>query len=81
MSTPTVLSDIPALREVSGGGKYGVLFRTGDADDLAAKLIELIHDPDRRARLGSTSRQWASAQFSIQKHIASLLELYNSLVL
>lgn len=79
MGVPTMLSDISALREVSGSGEYGVLFRTGDQQDLAAKLIELASDPTDRARLASKARQWASEQFSIESHIANLSRLYNSL--
>jgi len=36
------LSDIAPLREVSGDGVHAILFRTRDADDLAAKLIGLV---------------------------------------
>lgn len=79
MGVPTVLSDISALREVSRDGECGVLFRTGDAQDLATKLIELIHEPTRRARLGAKARRWATKSFSIESHIANLSRLYNSL--
>jgi glycosyltransferase involved in cell wall biosynthesis len=79
MGVPTVLSDISALREVSRDGECGVLFRTGDAQDLATKLIELIHEPTRRASLGAKARRWATKEFSIQSHIANLSRLYKSL--
>jgi glycosyltransferase involved in cell wall biosynthesis len=79
MGVPTVLSDIGALREVSTDGEYGVLFRTGDAQDLATKLIELVLEPSRRARLSAKARRWATKQFSIESHIANLSRLYNSL--
>lgn len=81
MGVPTILSDISALREVSCEGEYGILFRTGDAEDLSTKLIELVHEPSRRARLGVKARRWASEKFSIESHIASLSRLYHSLVL
>ncbi|MDQ2920315.1 MAG: glycosyltransferase [Acidobacteriota bacterium] len=80
MGIPTVLSDIGPLKEVSSDGEYAVLFRAGDADDLAKKLIELVHDPDHQGKLSSRARQWANEQFSIESHIANLLRLYNSLV-
>jgi len=80
MGLATVLSDIAPLREVSGDGMHAVLFRTGDADDLAAKLIGLVDDPAGRARLGSKARQWATRRFDIGAHIANLLRLYNSLL-
>ena len=80
MGIPTVLSDIGPLKEVSGDGRYAVLFRLGDADELARKLIQLVDDRDCRARLSPSARRWAMSQFSIETHIANLLKLYGSLV-
>jgi glycosyltransferase involved in cell wall biosynthesis len=78
IGVPAILSDISALREISDDGEYAVLFQTGDADDLAAKLIELVNDPDGRARLSSKARPWAMGQFGIDRHIANLSRLYES---
>jgi len=78
---PAVLSDIPALREISDDGKYALLFQTGDKDDLAAKLINLANDSPERSRLSSIAKQWALEQFGIETHIANLKKLYASLTL
>jgi L-malate glycosyltransferase len=77
---PALLSDIAPLREVSDDGKYATLFRTGDADDLASKLIQLADNPEHRKALGLSARRWAMSQFSIESHIANLKKLYSSLV-
>ncbi|HZH91686.1 MAG TPA: glycosyltransferase [Pyrinomonadaceae bacterium] len=76
---PAVVSDIGALLEVTGGGQFASVFRTGDADDLARRLVELIEDRERRARLADGARGWAAAEFGIETHIANLLKLYKSL--
>lgn len=76
---PVVLSDIGPLKEVSSDGRYAVLFRSGDEDDLASKLIQLVADPESRGRLAAAAKSWAMSQFSIEAHIASLLKLYGSL--
>ena len=53
----TVLaSDIPAFARLLEEGRYGVLFRNGDADDLAAHLAELLDDPARRGVLDKAAR-------------------------
>ena len=80
MGVPTVLSDIAPLREISREGEFALLFRTGDADDLAAKLIQLADNREQRSRLGSAAKQWAMSRFSIETHIANLLRLYESLM-
>jgi glycosyltransferase involved in cell wall biosynthesis len=76
---PAVVSDIGALLEVTDGGRYARLFRTGDADDLARRLVELVEDRERRESLADAARRWAGAEFGIETHIANLLKLYKSL--
>ena len=44
-----VASDLGAFRRVLDEGTAGVLFRTGDSDDLAATLLRVLRDPDLRA--------------------------------
>jgi len=77
---PTVLSDIAPLKEVSNDGEFASLFRTGDENDLASKLIQLVDDGEDRARLAAAARQWALSRFGIEAHIRNLRELYLSLV-
>ncbi len=44
LGVPVVVSDIPALKEVSQNGKAGVVFKLGDTKELALKLENLLHD-------------------------------------
>lgn len=78
MGIPTVLSDIAALREVSNNATYAELFRTGDSDDLATKLITLAAKAEYRTRLAAEAKQWARENFSIGNHIANLIRFYGS---
>lgn len=48
---PVVASDVPAVREVLAAGAAGRLVRRGDADRLAAAILELATDPGERSRL------------------------------
>ena len=41
---PVLVSDIDGPLEVIDGGKLGMVFRHGDADDLANKLYQFIRD-------------------------------------
>lgn len=65
-----VASDIPASRELIVEGQTGMLFPAGHADELAARTLELLRDPEARADLGRSARavvagnrldRWASA--------------------
>ncbi|MDQ2855493.1 MAG: glycosyltransferase family 4 protein [Acidobacteriota bacterium] len=80
LGVPAVLSDIAPLKEVSGDGEFAVLFRTGDADDLASKLIQLVGNREDRAHLAEFGKRWAFEQYSIETHIANLLKLYGALL-
>lgn len=50
VGVPIVITDMPVFREVTHDGMGGLLFRMGDADDLAAKVDRLLTDDALRAR-------------------------------
>jgi glycosyltransferase involved in cell wall biosynthesis len=52
-----VASDVPGAREVVEDGATGLLFRVGDAGDLAAAIVRAAADPDLRAELGRRARE------------------------
>jgi glycosyltransferase involved in cell wall biosynthesis len=54
-----VSSDIAGASEIIDDGETGVLFRTGDVADLAAKVLALINDPGRCAAIGRRARTFA----------------------
>lgn len=58
MRLPVVVSDLPALLEIVGGGSRGESFPAGDADALAAVLARLAADPARRERLAEVGLRW-----------------------
>jgi glycosyltransferase involved in cell wall biosynthesis len=51
-----VAPDLPPVREVIEDGETGLLFRPGDAADLAAKIRLVAGDPALRTRLGAAAR-------------------------
>ncbi|MBI3801607.1 MAG: glycosyltransferase family 4 protein [Deltaproteobacteria bacterium] len=59
-------SDIPGAREVIVNGETGLLFRTGDIDDLTAKTLLAASDPKRRADIGRTA--WERVQVHSLSH-------------
>ena len=54
-------SDIAAAREVITDGATGVLFRMGDAADLAASVLRLADDAELRATIGCRARRRIAA--------------------
>ena len=51
-----VASDIPAAREVIVDGETGLLFRMGDPEELAAKILQAAGDAHARATMGKHAR-------------------------
>jgi glycosyltransferase involved in cell wall biosynthesis len=50
---PVVAADVGGIPELVQDDVNGLLHRPGDADHLAARLLELLDDPGRAARLGA----------------------------
>ncbi|MBK7705610.1 MAG: glycosyltransferase [Acidobacteria bacterium] len=77
---PLVLSDIEPLIEVSDNGRCAEIFKTGNPDELAARLLDLLGDEDRRLALAESGRQFGIKNYSIEAHLRGLKELYERIV-
>lgn len=75
---PIVASDLPVLREILRDGGNALLFRTGDAEDLAVKINRLLDDPPLGAKLASQA--FADVQeFTWQKRAEKILSFVKNL--
>ncbi len=74
MGKAIVASDLDQIGEVLSHAKTAWLVRPGDADDLAAGIIELARDPELRAALGKTARQEAVAKYTWKAHVGRILQ-------
>ena len=57
--TPTVSSDVQGLRDAVLDGETGLLYKYGDPEQLAEKIILLLRDEHLRARLAANALQWS----------------------
>ena len=77
-SGATVLaSDIPAFTRVLGNGRYGVLFRSEDVDDLTTSLTGLLDDPGRRTTIDE-SAQVAVRRYDWSTVATQILQVYET---
>jgi glycosyltransferase involved in cell wall biosynthesis len=74
---PVVASDLGAFAEVVGDA--GVIFKTGNAADLAAKISQLLDDPALAASLGQRGRARAVDFCSLPKMLESHAAVYRKL--
>ena len=54
-------SDVDGARELVDDGRTGLLYRSGDVDDLVAKILLAAADPELRAAIGRRARAAAMA--------------------
>jgi glycosyltransferase involved in cell wall biosynthesis len=62
---PCVFSDLPVHEEITDKGKYALLFRRGDSDDLSAKIEMLLSEPQILAEYGQLGRSVVEARYSM----------------
>lgn len=77
---PTVLSDIPALIEISQNGEYAAIFQTQNEEDLARKVISLLKNEQARKELSKKAKEFAMKNFSISAHLENLKNFYSTLL-
>jgi glycosyltransferase involved in cell wall biosynthesis len=76
LAIPVIASNISSLPEVIKDGKTGLLFKTGDHEDLADKIIYLLKNSILRKQMGHTAKKYVTKkfdQFTIYRQIEHLL--------
>ena len=68
------------IPEVVAHDQTGVLVPPRDADALAAAVVRLLGDADRRAQLGLAGRERGRASFSVERMVQATLDAYDRLV-
>ena len=79
--TPVIASDLGCLPEIITNGSTGYVFRAGDHVDLAQKMMMILKSPAIAKRMAINSRKKAVNCFSSQKHIDSLVQLFQSRIM
>ena len=72
---PTVDPVVEVLRE----GETGLLIAPGDAPAMAARILELAGDADKRRRLGQAGRAYVVANHTWDRNAATILDTYQRL--
>lgn len=73
---PTVVTDVPAVRQSVQHMKDGLLVPFGDREGFAAAVERLIQDPALRADLARNARASTETRFSLDRLAADYLRAY-----
>jgi glycosyltransferase involved in cell wall biosynthesis len=76
---PCLVSDIPANKEWVTEGENGWLFRDGDANHLAEKILAAIAQREILPRVGQSSRRVAELRADWKKNAEALMKVYRGL--
>jgi phosphatidyl-myo-inositol alpha-mannosyltransferase len=77
--TAVAASDLPAFRDLLGGGRYGMLFEAGDAESCARALTSLLSDPARRQRIAEAGRR-AVRRYDWSRIAPRIIAVYESVL-
>ncbi len=77
---PCLVSDIPANKEWVIENENGWLFRDGDADHLAEKILAAISQREKLPEVGRASRRSAEKRADWKKNAEALMNVYRSLI-
>jgi glycosyltransferase involved in cell wall biosynthesis len=77
---PCLVSDIPGNKEWIVEGENGWLFRDGDANDLANKILGAIKSRKSFKQMGESARKTAEQRADWKKNFGKLLEAYDKVI-
>ncbi|HYL94788.1 MAG TPA: glycosyltransferase family 4 protein [Terriglobales bacterium] len=77
---PVIGADNTATAELIHDGLNGLLYRTGDPQDLAAKIDYLYRHPGVALQFGSHGQAWAQRVFTRDRYREQLLPLLSELL-
>ena len=73
---PVVATRVGGIPEVVEDGVTGYLADRGDARQIASFILELLHDPAARERMGRAGRAAVERKFELRANVRQLVELY-----
>ena len=76
---PTVISDSGGNAELVADGESGIVVPAGDAEALAAGILQLYENPELRAQYGAEARRRVQDIFNIEQGVAKTLAVYREL--
>lgn len=78
--TPVIAADTMPMRDMVEDGETGSLFRVGDGNDLAMRLITLLSDPARYARMRVNARRRYLERYSEEQNYTIMMDIFNKVL-
>ena len=79
-NTPVVATGTEGAKEIIIDGESGVLVPIGDAEALAAAIVDLLSDENKRRQLAVSGRERIQAQFSLERMVDETERIYREVL-
>ena len=76
---PVVASDLGSRRELIDQGETGLLYPTGNVEQLRKAISFLVERPELTAKMGAAGRRFVEAQHAPDAHYRALMRLYTQM--
>lgn len=76
---PVIVSDSGANQELVANQKDGLIFRQGNAEELAARMQYFIEHPEKLQEFGQNAREHASQAYLLKYNIDNIEHLYQKI--
>jgi glycosyltransferase involved in cell wall biosynthesis len=73
---PVIASDLGSIPELVTHGRTGLLFRAGDAEDLARQVEFAFKDPARLREMRDAARREYLTKYTAERNYDALLQIY-----
>jgi glycosyltransferase involved in cell wall biosynthesis len=80
LGKPVIASRIGGLPELVKSGKTGLLFQSGNSQELIQKINQLHNNPCLLRNMGLEARLMIERDFSPEKHYQGLMKIYNQAI-
>jgi glycosyltransferase involved in cell wall biosynthesis len=77
---PVIASAVGAMQEIVEHGRTGLLFRPGDADDLARTMAWAWEQPEYMGRIAENARAEYKAKYTAAANYRQLMEIYEEVI-
>jgi N-acetyl-alpha-D-glucosaminyl L-malate synthase BshA len=77
---PVIATRVGGVPEVVKDGECGYLTEVGDTDQMAARILQLLNDPDQAQAMGRAGRNRANELFHQDKIVAQYEALYEEVL-
>lgn len=79
LGKPVVAPDLPPFGELIENGHTGLLFKPSDSDDLAAKILIILENPELAEKLGQNAKIFCKKKFGLDEQIKKISLIYRKL--